>query len=165
MKKKKLWGFVVIVLKISNWKQKQGLYVFEQLALGIWMRDNHISNLMETGYILVTFGRGTCSGKQKMMEERGESTEWSWPGGNQSLIGAELSMLCEVKISAKPEITGSLYPLLKCGLQLFPEPCWVTAQMFQNFILLLCEALVLWPQGTTIIYEPGRGQAAFSPCL
>lgn len=50
------------------------IWVFEQLALRIWMRDNHISNLIEAGYSLTILEQGTghMSRKQKMMEQRGE---------------------------------------------------------------------------------------------
>lgn len=50
------------------------IWVFEQLAIRIWMRDNHISNLIEAGYSLTILEQGTghMSRKQKMMEQRGE---------------------------------------------------------------------------------------------
>lgn len=70
------------------------------------------------------------------------------PGGNGSVSErSKTSMVCEVKIRAKPGIFGGrnhwlLDFLTKHGLQLFPEPCWATAQVLLNVVCFICDALV-----------------------
>lgn len=77
------------------------IWVIEQLVLRIWMRDNHVSNLIEAGCSLTVLGQGEgpVSGEAEDGEQRAETVQKALDleGMDQSLNEAKLPWSVRLK--------------------------------------------------------------------